>query len=354
MKWLLLVLSLAVATWLVWLGFGGLRQAAWDADLAMPLMVASAPDVEWLDFSPDGRLLVQGSFGGDVAVWDPNKGKLLWHRRLASGWGPRFSPDGNEVLVSLGGVNAVYAAGNGSFLRHSIGRGSCSYSRDGQWVASAGFGFVQVWKADTGERAFAYYPSHTVDVFLGSIAFSYDGSKLAAGGNNFRGPHVRVWNTDEWQMAGEFTWPDIYHDGPFGDGVHSLAYSPVSDQLAVAGGGTDILITNSSLDSFTTVSGHERGIQAIAYTPNGETLISASNDRTVRMWDTDKWTTVRTLRGHRSAIFSLSVSGDGKLLASGDALGQIRIWELPRGTLSPGLVLATTTVGQVMEAKWFY
>ena len=68
--------------------------------------------------------------------------------------------------------------------------------------------------------------------------------------------------------------------------------------------------------------GHMALIRGIAFTPDGRQLVSASDDKTIRVWDLASGKTVRTIRGesapgHAGKIFAMALSPDGKWLAAG-------------------------------------
>jgi len=71
--------------------------------------------------------------------------------------------------------------------------------------------------------------------------------------------------------------------------------------------------------------GHTAGIRGIAFTPDGKRLVSASEDKVIRVWDLQAGKTVRTIRGESSRkmgrIFALALSPDGKWLAVGGDFG---------------------------------
>jgi WD40 repeat protein len=65
-----------------------------------------------------------------------------------------------------------------------------------------------------------------------------------------------------------------------------------------------------------TLEGHREGVQAVTFSPDGQTLASASDDRTIRLWDTATGIENQILEGHRYAIQAVTFSPDGQTLAS--------------------------------------
>jgi len=75
--------------------------------------------------------------------------------------------------------------------------------------------------------------------------------------------------------------------------------------------------------------GHMAIINGIAFTPDGRQLVSASNDKTIRVWDLASGKTVRTIRGESAPgpagkVYAMALSPDGKWLAAGGWLTGIR------------------------------
>jgi WD40 repeat protein len=77
---------------------------------------------------------------------------------------------------------------------------------------------------------------------------------------------------------------------------------------------------------------HGGFVSALAFTRDGNTLISASGDNLIRLWDPATGKERRRLEGHTAAVLSLALAPDGKRLASGGADRTVRLWDLAAGT----------------------
>ena len=82
-----------------------------------------------------------------------------------------------------------------------------------------------------------------------------------------------------------------------------------------------------------TLEGHTDLVWSVAFSPNGQTLASGSQDRTVRLWNPRNGNLKRTLIGHTDAVNSVAFSPDGRTLASGSWDGTIRLWNPNNGNL---------------------
>ncbi len=72
--------------------------------------------------------------------------------------------------------------------------------------------------------------------------------------------------------------------------------------------------------------GHEKEVNSVAFSPDGQWIVSASNDSTIRLWDIKGNPITQPWRGHEYWVNSAAFSPDAKLIASGSLDGTVRLW----------------------------
>lgn len=89
---------------------------------------------------------------------------------------------------------------------------------------------------------------------------------------------------------------------------------------------TNRLIGDGLID---TLTGHSESINAVVISPNGQIIISGSEDNTIKLWDLNSGECLATLAGHEAGVRAVAISPDGQLLVSGSADNTIKLWQLP-------------------------
>ncbi len=102
---------------------------------------------------------------------------------------------------------------------------------------------------------------------------------------------------------------------------------------AGADGVVNVWKTGHEFEVLATCRGHESEVNVASFTPDGKTIVSCSDDGTIRLWEALTGKPIDVLRGHRGEVCAIDVSPDGKLLASGGRDSTVRIWDLEKREL---------------------
>jgi hypothetical protein len=241
-----------------------------------------------VSFSADSRWLAAGEGAAGVA------GRVLvWDVSVA---GPA------EPRVIAGHVDSIY---------------SVAFAPDGKQLATASYDkLLKLWDVDSG-RERATLKHHTSAVFCS--AFSPDGQWIASVAAD---QTVKLWNVASGQRVATLTEAT--------KGLSAVAFHPQGRELTAVGIDKMIRVwewNGSAAKLRRSAVAHDAPILALAYSPDGGTLFTASEDRRIKSWDA---VTLREKHVHESLAdwpLSLAVSPDGKQLAVGLFSGELLLFE---------------------------
>jgi WD40 repeat protein len=256
-------------------------------------------------FSPDGQRIVTASDDNTVPIWDAQMGERIV---TLSGRTAVYSPDGRSIVTSDGDTARIWNADNGKLAMVLRGHRSrvtgAVFSPDGRSVLTASDDkTARLWSAGTETNTqMAVLAAHTGSA--GRAVFSPDGRRaLTASDDN----SVRLWDAEAGRQIATFT--------RAGSGM--AAFSPDGRLVAIPDNNTVVVRdANTGEREDRIFQGHSAAVQSVAFSADGRRIVTASDDRTARVWDLQTGGQIAALTEHTAPVRSAVFSPDGLRVVS--------------------------------------
>jgi eukaryotic-like serine/threonine-protein kinase len=325
-------------------------------------------NVSYVVFSPDGNTFATAG-GPNLRVWETSSRRLL--AVLAESAEPAslgmhsiaYSPDGKLLAWNDETSVLIWDTSDWQIQRRmpkmlrqmtgAVGR-PLAFSPDGRTLASRSGPGVEFWDTTT------WTPRPRLDFAEAGdswLAYSDDG-KLATT-TRLR---VEIW--DSFSMAKLAEYGVIRTSG-------GLKFSPGGRLLALGSyGGTVTLLDLAGGQPVNQWKAHRSAIRGLVFLSEGKILATGGDDQTIRLWDVAGALStaprlLSTLVGHQHRLWGLSVSHDGQTLVSASSDGTVKFWNptstaerlelknaaLPAGFSADGGMIATADTNLVIQ-QW--
>jgi WD40 repeat protein len=150
-------------------------------------------------------------------------------------------------------------------------------------------------------------------------------------GYDFSGLNVRQANLQDLNLQRvNFSHSELKHcafSQTFG-GVIQINFSPQGDRLVTCDTHGVIHLWDSQLNLLAESRGHICWVWSVCFTADGQSILSAGQDRTLRRWDGYTGECLQIWRGHRGVITAVTASPDGNWIASASEDRTIKLWRL--------------------------
>jgi WD40 repeat protein len=295
--------------------------------LALPPTTAGFSGVT---YSPDGKFFATAGSDGFVRVHNADSGKEVAAHRKHPTWvtGPTWSPDGSRLAsagyrVTKNPKGEAMLAGEIKVFDPLTGHDDCTletdaasrvaFSRNGKHLAAvtmrhlgkAEFAFeLSLWEVATRKKVFTRGLEKPGTIT--SFSFDPSGDRLAVIASMADGrPKCSLW---------DFTGKEVRAFGDPAHWVHAHAFHPQEDLIATACSevGKLGMVAEVTLWRFSTgraerkMRGHTADITNMAFSSDGEYLVTASWDKTVIIWRTETGEERVILRGHTQPIMGVA------------------------------------------------
>jgi WD40 repeat protein/class 3 adenylate cyclase len=290
----------------------------------------------------DREIVVPGEDTKVVKIWDVASGqeRLSLQGHLSGVECAAFSPDGRRLATGshhdgqtkiwdiTGELGQLLLKGHRDQVR------TVAWSPDGRRILTGSLDqTAKVWDAVSGRELLSLKEP---TVGIAPAAWSPDGQRIITGAAMGDKPASKYAASDSgvrtariWDAA---SGRELLSLKGHSDGLYAVAFSPDGQRVLTASWDKTAKVWEAATGrELLTFKGHKEGICAAAWSPNGQRFVTGSWDHDAKIWDATTGQELLTLKGHRDHVWTVAFSPDGQRVLTGSWDNTAKVWEAATG-----------------------
>jgi len=331
-----------------------------EQDLSKWPLVLKHDDEVWrCCFSPDGMNLMTICCSEGLRLWSNDDAHIRIRDASTGELQRTLESDGQMCTCCFSSDSqSIASVNNGSSVVNiwNVTTGELLHSLDAEEavmtvlfsptqdtiLTASEYGELRLWRGKTGERLLTIEDAHHI------CCFSPDGGIVLTADDNDEDSELKFWDAIDGRLLGTF-------EGHKGD-IECCAFSPDGNMVISGSDDTTLKLWDSKTGKCKrTLRSHSGPVKFCAFSPNGKYALSSSEDNTVKIWDGKSGRLHRTLgveivvtdETENAFVPLCAFSPDSLSVLTTTEDGEIKIWDSKTGELQNILEGHTDTINHV-------